>query len=70
MRRLVSDTSEQKAFLGHMGPEGGQAWEAGLGLGLTEDHRRSGLPAECESQGVGHHHGDFATLSFPSGNTV
>lgn len=23
-----------------MGPEGGQAWEAGSGLGLTEDHRK------------------------------
>lgn len=36
----MSDTSEQEAFLGQMGPEGGQAWEAALGLGLTEDHRK------------------------------
>lgn len=40
MRWHVSDTSEQEAFLGETGPEGGQAWEAGLGLVLTEDHRK------------------------------
>lgn len=56
MRWHVSDTSEQEAFLGQMCPEGEQAWEAALGLGLTEDHKKI-LPGECESQSVAHCHG-------------
>lgn len=43
--------SEQEAFLGQMGPEGGQPWKAMLGLGLTEDHRaRLRPPSRVESR--------------------